>query len=285
MQSVAAERIEWSQCLDLPSVGILLAENCARRWRVYHETYTVCTGLAGEVVEWTYRHKTYRHGVGGQMLMEPGELHANKKITPPISFRVLLIEPSAVRDASEELGLTTVLPHLKLAQLSCHPALLPAFAGLHRSIEHPSTTLERQSRFADCLRLLLENCSESPLPAPRLEPGHPAVRRARAFIDDHATDKITLDDIVAAAGSISRYHLVHAFAAEVGLPPHAYQIQVRLAKARRLLSRGMWPAEVAFELGFVDQSHFTRHFHSILGETPAAFARANKKTPAKSAPR
>jgi AraC-like DNA-binding protein len=272
-----AERIEWSQCPDLLSVGILLAENCARRWRVYHDTYTVCTGfdIAGESAEWNYRHKTHYQGAGGQMLMEPGEIHATTRATSSASFRVLFLEPSTIRSVAEELGIASSWPHFKFAQLSYHPALFPAFARLHRSIEQPSTTLERQSRFADCLRLLLENCSESPRPAPRWKSGHPAVRRARAFINDHATDKITLDDVVAAAGSISRYHLMHAFAAEVGLPPHAYQIQVRLAKARRLLSCGMSPGQVAFDLGFADQSHFTRHFHGRLGVTPAAFARAN----------
>lgn len=269
------ERVEWSQCPDLPSVGLLLAENCAQRWRVYHDTYTVCTGLGGAPVEWTYRHKTYCHGPGGQMLMEPGEIHANKAITPKLSFRVLLIEPSAVRLAAEELGISAAFPHLKFAQLSSHPELFPAFVKLHRSVEQQATTLERQSRLTDCLRLLLEKCGESSREAPSPDVGHPAVQRARAFIDAHAADKITLDDVVAAAGSISRYHLVHAFTAQVGLPPHAYQIQIRLAKARRLLSLGATPGQAAFDLGFADQSHFTRHFQSALGTTPAAFAREN----------
>jgi AraC-like DNA-binding protein len=273
----AAERIEWSRCADLPFVGLLLAENCARRWRVYHDTYTVCTGLGGAPVEWTYRQKTYRHGPGGQMLMEPGEIHANLAITPQISFRVLLIEPSVVLRAAEELGMTAALPHLKVAQLSSHPELFPAFAELHRSVERPATVLERQSRLADCLRLLLANCSESSPISRSSSFGHPAVRRARAFIEEHAAEKITLDDVVAAAGNISRYHLAHAFAADIGVPPHAYQIQVRLARARRLLSLGIPTEQVAFDLGFADQSHFTRHFQSVLGATPAAFARQNRR--------
>jgi AraC-like DNA-binding protein len=273
-----AEKIEWSRCADLPAVGLLLAENCARRWRVYHDTYTVCTGLAGGPVEWTYRHKTYSHGSGGQMLMEPGEIHANTAITPKVSFRVLLIEPSAVKRAAEELGMTVASPHLKVAQLSFHPELFPAFAEFHHSVERPATVLERQSRFADCLRLLLGHCGESSRAAYFSASGHPAVRRARAFIEEHAAEKITLEEVVAAAGNISRYHLVHAFTADAGVPPHAYQIQVRLTKARRLLSMGVPTEQVAVDLGFADQSHFTRHFKGILGATPAAFARQNRRT-------
>ena len=42
----AAERIEWGQSAGINGVQILLVDNCARRWTMFHETYTVCTGLS-----------------------------------------------------------------------------------------------------------------------------------------------------------------------------------------------------------------------------------------------
>ena len=58
---------------------------------------------------------------------------------------------------------------------------------------------------------------------------------------------------------------------EVGLPPHAYLTQVRVNRARRLLSQG-WPiTEVAFEVGFVDQSHLNKRFKRITGMTPGQY--------------
>jgi AraC-like DNA-binding protein len=58
----------------------------------------------------------------------------------------------------------------------------------------------------------------------------------------------------------------------VGVPPHAYQIQLRIARARHLLALGMPPSAVAAEVGFHDQSHFIRHFKRVLHVTPGEFA-------------
>jgi AraC-like DNA-binding protein len=66
---------------------------------------------------------------------------------------------------------------------------------------------------------------------------------------------------------------VHAFTSEAGLSPHAYQVHVRVERARSLLQKGISPAIVATNLGFADQSHFTRHFKRIMHVTPAQYAR------------
>jgi AraC-like DNA-binding protein len=269
-----AESVVWGRPPDLPRVELLQVDNCARRWRVFHETYTVCTGLAiARPTEWRYRRRTHSQDAGGLMLMEPGELHANTGVTAPASFRVLMIDPSVVERAAHELGIVPARPHLQRPQVY-DPALFEAFARLHASLERSSTTLERQSRFVTSLRLLLERCAETGPPPLRARADPLCVRRARAFIHEHAADSITLDDLAGASGSVSRFHLVRAFTAEIGLPPHAYQIQVRIARARALLAAGMPTVDVAVELGFADQSHFARHFQRSTGLTPGAYAKA-----------
>jgi transcriptional regulator GlxA family with amidase domain len=44
----------------------------------------------------------------------------------------------------------------------------------------------------------------------------------------------------------------------VGLPPHAYQIRLRVERALKLLRTGMPPPLAASAVGFADQSHLTR---------------------------
>ena len=47
--------------------------------------------------------------------------------------------------------------------------------------------------------------------------------------------------------------------------------QIRIERAKTLLTRG-WPvAHVAVETGFFDQSHFTRRFKRIVGVTPGQY--------------
>jgi AraC-like DNA-binding protein len=267
------ERIEWSLSADLPGTQVLIVDHCARRWRMFHETYTVCTGLSiGQPAEWSYRAARHLQTADGLMLIEPGETHANTRITDKACFRVLMIDPKLLLGMAQELGSAAREPHLKVAQLH-GGALHNGFIGLHAALENGATPLERQTRFAHCARMLLEQCTETPpaVLAARSDP--PAMRRAKEYIDARYSEPVTLDEIVAAAGSLSRFHLVRAFCRQYGLPPHAYQLHLRMAHARRMLAKKMRAAEVASLLGFADQSHFTRHFRAILGVTPRAYSR------------
>jgi AraC-like DNA-binding protein len=55
------------------------------------------------------------------------------------------------------------------------------------------------------------------------------------------------------------------------MPPHEYQVQVRIMKAKTFLRLGRSISETASLVGFVDQSHFTRHFKRLVGITPGKF--------------
>lgn len=268
----SVERIEWSRPVELPGVELLLAERCTRVWRVFHETYTICTlfDISGGETEWTYRGKLHSAKAHEIMLMEPGEVHAMPHSIPPCDFRVLLIAPAIVEQAAVEFGLTALPPHWKAAH-AVEPVLFRALARLHASLESPASELEKQSRLVACLQLLLEHCSETGLPS--LKQAEPmALARARDFIRAHYSRPIALNDLESISG-LSRFHLVRAFAKEFGLPPHAYQIRVQIAKARALLGAGKPPAEVAAETGFADQSHLTRHFRAIYQVTPGEYRR------------
>lgn len=72
----------------------------------------------------------------------------------------------------------------------------------------------------------------------------------------------------------SRFAALRAFKKHFGLPPHTYQIHLRIAQALPGLRAGHSPARVAVDCGFFDQSHFTRHFKRVIGTTPAHYARS-----------
>jgi AraC-like DNA-binding protein len=97
-----------------------------------------------------------------------------------------------------------------------------------------------------------------------------SIRNARDRIDADPAASLTLTNLAAEAGS-SRYQLLRAFARELGLTPHAYIVQQRLALARRLIRAGSTLADVASATGFSDQSHLTRMFARQFGVTPARY--------------
>jgi AraC-like DNA-binding protein len=81
---------------------------------------------------------------------------------------------------------------------------------------------------------------------------------------------------------LNRFEALRAFKKRYGLPPHAYQLCLRISHARRLLLGGASAAEVAARCGFADQSHFTRHFKRFNGVTPAQYAHAHRPSASRS---
>jgi AraC-like DNA-binding protein len=107
---------------------------------------------------------------------------------------------------------------------------------------------------------------------PRREPEPHLAGQLRDLLDEHLAEPVTLG---AAAAQLGRSvpHLVRSFTREFGVSPHAYLIGRRVDAARRVLLQGARPADVAADLGFYDQAHFTRHFKRHVAVTPARFAR------------
>jgi AraC-like DNA-binding protein len=129
-------------------------------------------------------------------------------------------------------------------------------------------------RLLACLRRLLAR-----LPAPVMDAQRPAagrqaggVARVRDHLRAHATKTASLDELASVAG-LSKYFMLRSFSRVHGLTPHAYQVQLRLAHAWRLIVAGMPLSRVTYDAGFADQSHLTRQFAAQFGVTPARYVR------------
>ncbi|MDX6281554.1 MAG: hypothetical protein QOH03_2625 [Kribbellaceae bacterium] len=98
-----------------------------------------------------------------------------------------------------------------------------------------------------------------------------AVQVVRGYLEENYAATVSLDEL-ARMVSLSPFHLARLFREEVGMPPHAFQLQLRLTRAKDLLRQGRPVSEVAIETGFFDLSHFTRHFKRHVGISPGRYA-------------
>jgi len=81
--------------------------------------------------------------------------------------------------------------------------------------------------------------------------------------------------VVARECGLSLSQFSKAFRRAVGVPPHRWVIQQRIALAKTLLRDGAAPlSEVALACGFSDQSHFTRYFSAWVGVSPGVWRRS-----------
>jgi AraC family transcriptional regulator len=102
-------------------------------------------------------------------------------------------------------------------------------------------------------------------------PGH-RLRQTIEYIEANLTRDLRLEEM-AENVQISPYTFGRLFRQTTGLSPHQYVLRARIKEAKRLLGEGKSTiAEISLQLGFSDQSHFTRVFHKITGVTPRKFA-------------
>jgi AraC family transcriptional regulator len=112
-------------------------------------------------------------------------------------------------------------------------------------------------------------------PAPYTKGGMTRLQAARAkeFLAAHCADNVSLLDAARACG-LSRSHFIRAFRVATGLTPHQWLQRYRVDEAKRqLLKPSVSIAEIASACGFADQSHLTRVFSRVVGDSPASWRR------------
>jgi AraC-like DNA-binding protein len=150
-------------------------------------------------------------------------------------------------------------------------AAVRAFDALYDAVALEAAALEQEGLLATFLEAASEDVGAPLESAVVTVP----VARAKKYIEEHFAEDVRLEHLEAEVG-LSRFYLVRRFRAEVGMPPHAYQLAMRLDRARALVSSGMALADVAARCGFTDQSHLTRHFRRAVGVAPGAYARSTR---------
>lgn len=211
--------------------------------------------------------------VGHLIFVNPGEVHDGRALGDgPRAWRMLYLDPAAMVAAREDvLDGAKDIPSFAApvyADERLRRAFNAAFDCATRATPNDREMLIETSILRLIARLEVNLASRSS----SRDAATPSIRRAKDRIDADPAACLTLATLAADAGS-SRYQLLRAFARELGLTPHAYILQQRLALARRLLRAGSPIVDAASAAGFADQSHLTRMFVRQFGVTPARYGR------------
>ena len=95
------------------------------------------------------------------------------------------------------------------------------------------------------------------------------LKRVQEYVHAHLDESISLADLAQVAG-LSRMHFAAQFRAATGYRPHDYLLYQRIESAKAMLSGTNMPlAEIALNVGFQAQAHFSTVFKRLTGETPA----------------
>jgi AraC-like DNA-binding protein len=94
----------------------------------------------------------------------------------------------------------------------------------------------------------------------------------RALFHDEPSQSFQLDEL-AQNLDLSKFQFLRQFKQSMGMTPHAYLKRVRLEYAKKALMKGGNLSDVAYQVGFFDQSHFNKAFKNAYLITPSHFQR------------
>jgi AraC-like DNA-binding protein len=233
-----------------------------------HDIYAIGLTLAG-VQTFRFRGEQ-RYCLPGQChILHPDETHDGAAATDAgFGYRIAYIDPSLIQQALCGTSL---------------PFVAEPVVDATRVAEHCSTDLwdldsdideYRQAELISGIASMLADVAapgkslRGPLPLDRLS-------LVRDCIGSRPDKQHSLQELERIAG-LDRWTLARQFRAAFGTSPSRYRTMRQLDQVRRLLKRGLSLTEAAFEAGFADQSHMTRHFKRTYGLTPGDWMAAQR---------
>ncbi len=227
---------------------------------------------------WRFNYRGVIHSVPSDTLVviQPGEAHyAESKSDRDRVFRGLRIGTDLLQQvATEVAGRKTDLPFFPMPLVHDRD-LNKQIVRVHQVLSQSSSQLEQQTLILDLLAKLILRCAKNSPCLAKLGEERQPVGRVRAYIEENYDREISLEQLARVA-SLSSFHLNREFRKTFGLPPHAYQIQVRILQAKRLLRKEWLIEKVAAETGFASQSHFGSHFKRLVCVTPRQYIQDSK---------
>ena len=252
--------------------GVAVASPVPRHW---HEEYQLCLIQSGGG-ELNYRGSNFPTPPASLFLVHPGEVHSNRAFDKfGCNFRAIYIETELMcRVATEVQGKESSLPFFPTTVVFDQDAIRQ-YLDLYSALEQPSSRLERQALLLNLLTTLVIRFAENRSMPHAVGSEREAVRRACDYLAEHYAENVALETLAQIA-ALSTFHFNRVFSEQMGMPPHAFQTQLRILRAKSLLRQGWSIPQVASQTGFFDQSHLNRHFKRLIGIPPGQYRLGSK---------
>ncbi|MEI9941508.1 MAG: AraC family transcriptional regulator [Pseudomonadota bacterium] len=267
------EVVDYRRSAVLPGVEVINAHHSPREWRVITPECAVVMFRT-----WQGSVRTRGQVLSGEpglaFCYTPGEVMIANPLAGPGSFSVLQLPTELVAEWLAEQQPGSVRFDWAQLMKPISQRLRRHFSGFSEIFAATASPMQVQSQLVELSEIMISELIQGARqPRPVRGPAIPAAARMRECLNEEGLN-IDLETLAKRAG-LSRFEAVRAFKKRYGLPPHAYQLCLRISHARQLLREGVPAADVALRCGFSDQSHFNRHFKRFNGVTPMQYARGH----------
>ena len=200
-----------------------------------------------------------------------------------ISFsRSLAAEAAGVFDSTADDPWTYRFP-FPVAQLGAADYRLHQLVRMRLAAGDAADDEVREALYHLLWRVVASGYGAASIPEqrrPQTAAGHvAAVEEVRASLGRDLAVTAPLDEL-AASVHLSPFHLARVFREGTGRSIHGYRTEVRLRASLGQIADGARLADVAANLGFASQAHFTDRFRRAFGIAPSAWRQMRRNVEA-----
>lgn len=233
----------------------------------FHPFYSIGVIEAGEgsVLLNNQCFKLYKKA---SIFINPQEVHACNPVKDSNwSFKMFYIDNSLI-EKTVSLAQFTLndLPRFK-KEKSFNIQDYNLIQNLYQSLSSPESNLSSETtlfltlaEFLNLKKSYRENQKDDKM-----------VKIIKDFLHENYQRKISLQELSSLTNK-SIHYMCRTFSSATGLPPHSYQNQIQIEKAKTLLKNQKKPlCDIALEAGFYDQAHFSKKFKNFTGVSPKKY--------------
>lgn len=214
----------------------------------FHNCYTLIVVENGSI-NYEFQDKIVKVDEAEALIIEPHKIHRNT-ISKPTTYKALFL-PNEYFECAGQNKLVT--------QKFNHPNVVNGIVDLLNKIELNHSKNELRKIVSELYQLI----------------DHPQIEKNDDFPSGfNKIPKIEFDLTItelAEKARLSKFHFQRKFKKNCGLTIGQLKQQEKTNIAKTLLENGMLSTDVAYELGFFDQSHFIKYFKKMWAITPKYF--------------
>ena len=229
----------------------------------YHDTYTIGLTYSG-VVKLHYMKKSIESYKYSVRVNNPGDVHDGKakdwshsNFYPSVEFISSLYED--IYDEKKVPFFENFIINDKILFYKLHI--------FFNSYFKKEDSLVVEANLMDATSYLIKNHTISTKKDKDIYEDKKIIKDTYEFINDSIEMNFSLD-LLASNVKLSKYHFLRIFKKELGITPYNFILNERVNRANTLIQKGLSISEASYEVGFVDQSHFSKNCKKFLRHTP-----------------
>lgn len=250
----------------LPFLELRYSNNTKHYKEHIHETFSMGINLKEKSI-YTNKNEKYELDFGMLALVNPNELHSCNPIlkTPNLYYMMFLDEKwchSIQKSICDECDSFKAFPKAILYD----EKLYYEFKSLCETIFSDISSFEKENELINFFTKLFKPYLEES--TSKIE--DPIFDKILEFLKENYQENISLEEL-SQKFKLNSFYIIRLFKSKINMTPHAYLLNIKINKAKKLLKEGYSIVDTALECGFTDQSHFHRNFSKIVATTPKEY--------------